>query len=275
MGNSRHHVRLRQCHRRAQVAAAADDVIRAVPTRSWTDRRPRPRPTAPPPPTFDQTLRALDDALERVATGYGVSGFMGHVHPEVDVRDAGTEAEERLAKWRVELPFREDVYRAVKAFAETPTADRAHRRAQAAARPLDARVPARGPGPRRRRPRPAARAPRPAGRARGRCSTATSPSTTTSSRSVARTSTACPRATSRASSPARSRTRSRSRSSTRTSSRSWTSAPAAGPARAARAPRVEQGGRGEPASPDRGDPGPAPDRVTARAFRRGRTTRWP
>ena len=57
-----------------------------------------------------------------MAAGYGATGFMGHVHPEVEVRDAGTEAEERLAKWRVELPFREDLYRAVKAFGETPEA---------------------------------------------------------------------------------------------------------------------------------------------------------
>ena len=76
----------------------------------------------PAPLDFDRTLRALDDALERVAAGYGRSAFMGHVHPDVEVRDAGTEAEERLAKWRAELPFREILYRAVRAFAATPEA---------------------------------------------------------------------------------------------------------------------------------------------------------
>lgn len=74
------------------------------------------------PPSFGETLRALDDALDTVSAGYGVSAFMGHVHPEHDVRDAGTAAEELLAKWRVELPFREDLYAAVKAFAATPDA---------------------------------------------------------------------------------------------------------------------------------------------------------
>src|SRR5918992_322947 len=44
---------------------------------------------------------------------------MGQVHPDTDVRDAGTAAEERINKWRVALVFRDDLYRAVRAFAET------------------------------------------------------------------------------------------------------------------------------------------------------------
>ncbi|MBM4407234.1 MAG: Zn-dependent oligopeptidase [Chloroflexi bacterium] len=96
----------------AEAIARADATLDGIVARSAA-------PNAPPP-TFDETLRALDDALEATSSGYGVSAFMGHVHSEHDVRDAGTAAEERLAKWRVELPFREDLYRAVKAFAATP-----------------------------------------------------------------------------------------------------------------------------------------------------------
>jgi thimet oligopeptidase len=73
-------------------------------------------------PTFETILRPLDDALGALGLGYGRSAFMGHVHPDREVRDAGSAAEERLAKWRVELPFREDLYRAVRAFGETSAA---------------------------------------------------------------------------------------------------------------------------------------------------------
>ena len=75
-----------------------------------------------PVPTFATTLRPLDDALAATTSGYGRSAFMGHVHPDRDVRDAGNAAEERLAKWRVELPFRDDLHRSVRAFSETPEA---------------------------------------------------------------------------------------------------------------------------------------------------------
>ncbi|HVA85488.1 MAG TPA: M3 family metallopeptidase, partial [Candidatus Saccharimonadales bacterium] len=73
-------------------------------------------------PSFKRTLRPLDEALGEAAVGFGRGAFMGHVHPDREVRDAGSAAEERLAKWRVELPFRDDLYRAVRAFAETPEA---------------------------------------------------------------------------------------------------------------------------------------------------------
>ena len=54
--------------------------------------------------------------------GYGRSAFMAQVHPDAAVRDAGQAAEEKITKWRVAIAFREDVYRAVAAFAETPEA---------------------------------------------------------------------------------------------------------------------------------------------------------
>jgi oligopeptidase A len=72
--------------------------------------------------TFDETLVPLDQALDRVQVAYGRGAFMARVHPDAAVRDAGQAAEERLAKWRVALSFRDDLYRAVRAFASTEEA---------------------------------------------------------------------------------------------------------------------------------------------------------
>ena len=73
-------------------------------------------------PTFDGTLRQLELAGAQLSHGYGRSAFMAHVHPDPAVRDAGQAAEERMSKWRVTIIFREDVYRAVAAFAATDEA---------------------------------------------------------------------------------------------------------------------------------------------------------
>lgn len=73
-------------------------------------------------PTFDDTLRPLDAAAGVLAEGYGRGAFLGQVHPDASVREAGTQAEEHLNKWRVALVFRGDVYEAVRTFAETDAA---------------------------------------------------------------------------------------------------------------------------------------------------------
>ena len=73
-------------------------------------------------PSFDTTLRPIELASATVGGGYGKTAFMAYVHTEADVRDAGQEAEEMVAKWAVGLAFREDLYRAVRAFADTPEA---------------------------------------------------------------------------------------------------------------------------------------------------------
>ena len=72
--------------------------------------------------TFATTMAPLDQALERVQVAYGRGAFMARVHPDPDVRDAGQVAEERLAKWRVALPFRDDLCAAVRAYASTDEA---------------------------------------------------------------------------------------------------------------------------------------------------------
>ena len=73
-------------------------------------------------PSFEATLIPLELAAAEVAVGYGRGAFMAYVHTDSAVRDAGQEAEERINKWRVTLPFRPEIYRAVRAFADSPAA---------------------------------------------------------------------------------------------------------------------------------------------------------
>jgi thimet oligopeptidase len=73
-------------------------------------------------PSLETTLGPLEVATAVLNAAAGRSAFMGNVHPDASVRDAGTDAEERIAKWRVALPFRSDLYRAVRALGETDAA---------------------------------------------------------------------------------------------------------------------------------------------------------
>ena len=109
---------------------------------------------APAAPTFESTLRPLDDALAVVSTAYGRGAFLARVSVDRAVRDAANAADERLAKWRAELPFRDDVARSVGAFAASDEAANLLRRTPAAAGTLAARLPpcrsGPAPGPARR-----------------------------------------------------------------------------------------------------------------------------
>ena len=71
-------------------------------------------------PTLEATLAPLEIANARVAAGYGRGAFMAQVATDAAVRDAGSEAEERITKWRVGLAFRDDLYAAVRALADSP-----------------------------------------------------------------------------------------------------------------------------------------------------------
>jgi thimet oligopeptidase len=68
--------------------------------------------------TFAARVVPLELAGSRVTMAWGRSAFLGYAATESAVRDAGNEAEERLAKWRTALPFREDLYHAIRAVAE-------------------------------------------------------------------------------------------------------------------------------------------------------------
>jgi len=93
-----------------EEALAAADLLTDAVSRSVTE------------PSFDTTMRPLELAGAAIADGYGRGAFLAQVHPDVAVRDAGQAGDERLTKWRVAVAFREDLYRAVAAFAATPEA---------------------------------------------------------------------------------------------------------------------------------------------------------
>ncbi|MGH9243188.1 MAG: M3 family metallopeptidase [Acidimicrobiales bacterium] len=73
-------------------------------------------------PSLDETLLPIDEAAAIISTAAGEAAFMGEVHPDADVRAAGRAADERLQTWRVDLIFRDDVYRAIRTFADSDEA---------------------------------------------------------------------------------------------------------------------------------------------------------
>ncbi|MCB2223118.1 MAG: Zn-dependent oligopeptidase [Actinobacteria bacterium] len=85
--------------------AAVDRIVSAAGDRTWAS-------TMAP-------LTEIDAALTEAS---GKGPFMARVHPDKEVRDAATEAEERLIKWASDLTFRRDLYEAVEGFAATPEA---------------------------------------------------------------------------------------------------------------------------------------------------------
>ncbi len=72
--------------------------------------------------TYDSVLAPLNEIEDRLVNAYGRTAFMGYVHTEKEVRDAGNAAEERIQKWAVELVFRPDFYRAIKSYSKSPEA---------------------------------------------------------------------------------------------------------------------------------------------------------
>jgi oligopeptidase A len=71
-------------------------------------------------PSFESVLRPIDLAVARTGEAYGRGAFLAQASTDPAVRDAGQAADERLAKWRVSLVFREDLYRALTALADSP-----------------------------------------------------------------------------------------------------------------------------------------------------------
>jgi thimet oligopeptidase len=69
--------------------------------------------------TFDNTLRALDDLSYEASTTANRVGLIKDTSTNAALRDAATDATKVLSEWAVGLDYREDVYKAVKAFADT------------------------------------------------------------------------------------------------------------------------------------------------------------
>jgi Zn-dependent oligopeptidase len=72
--------------------------------------------------SFEARVRPLELANARLVVAYGRGAFLGHAGVDAAVRDAGNAADERITKWRTALPFREDLYHAVRELAESPAA---------------------------------------------------------------------------------------------------------------------------------------------------------
>lgn len=68
---------------------------------------------------FDNTLGALDRLTHQVGSTMGRLYLIKETSPTEPMRDAATEAVKKLQEWAVGLDYREDVYRAVKAYADT------------------------------------------------------------------------------------------------------------------------------------------------------------
>ena len=68
--------------------------------------------------TFANTLGALEAATDGVGQASGQYAFMAYVASDDALREAGRAAEERIDKYLVDLSFREDLYAAIKAFAD-------------------------------------------------------------------------------------------------------------------------------------------------------------
>lgn len=72
---------------------------------------------------FDNTLGALDLLRFELWSEFGQVYLMKEVSPIAEVREAGTEAVNRVQEWEIALGFREDIYESVKAYAESPEAE--------------------------------------------------------------------------------------------------------------------------------------------------------
>lgn len=69
--------------------------------------------------TFDNTLGALDEISVRLDNDTSLVLFMQFVSTDAAERDASRAAEEAVSNWGIELGKREDLYKAIKAYADT------------------------------------------------------------------------------------------------------------------------------------------------------------
>ncbi|HEY4670103.1 MAG TPA: M3 family metallopeptidase [Tepidiformaceae bacterium] len=72
--------------------------------------------------SFANTLLALEEATEHVGLASGAYAFMAYVSADEALREAAREWDEKLDKYMVGLAFREDLYAAIRAYAETDEA---------------------------------------------------------------------------------------------------------------------------------------------------------
>ncbi len=73
-------------------------------------------------PSWALVMAPLDEITDVIARAYGRAAFVGQVHDDPQVRDAGRAAGERMEQWGLAMSFRDDLAAAVAAFAETDEA---------------------------------------------------------------------------------------------------------------------------------------------------------
>ncbi|HVT12193.1 MAG TPA: M3 family metallopeptidase [Fimbriimonadaceae bacterium] len=69
--------------------------------------------------TFDNTVGAFDDLSAQLDTDTNLFLFMQNVSPDANVRAQARAAEELVGNWAIEVGQREDLYKAMKAYADT------------------------------------------------------------------------------------------------------------------------------------------------------------
>jgi Zn-dependent oligopeptidase len=69
--------------------------------------------------TFDNTVRALDDVAYEISLVANRLSLIKETSTSAEVRDAATDAIKELQEWIVGLEYREDVYKVLKAYADT------------------------------------------------------------------------------------------------------------------------------------------------------------
>ena len=74
---------------------------------------------APEKVTFKNTIQALDDLGYQIGLTANRLSLIKETSTDAAIRDAATDAIKELEEWMVGLDYREDVYRAVKAYADT------------------------------------------------------------------------------------------------------------------------------------------------------------
>jgi thimet oligopeptidase len=72
--------------------------------------------------TFDNTMRALDDAYNKVSSVATITQLLGAVHPDSLVRATAQEKNTELSQYYNEISLNEDLYKAVKSYSETEEA---------------------------------------------------------------------------------------------------------------------------------------------------------
>jgi thimet oligopeptidase len=74
--------------------------------------------------SYANTMDALETALDDVSQASGAYAFMAYVSSDDAIRKTAREWDQKLDKYMVDVQFREDLYRAVRAYAETDDAAR-------------------------------------------------------------------------------------------------------------------------------------------------------